>query len=424
MKKWIFAVIILFLALLTLNRIREQRKGTASPTMAGMSGRRATASVAVETAPILHEAIRDTGMFTGTVHARNRYNVAPRISGRLRRLAVDIGDLIRHGDLIALIDDDEFQQALQQARAEVTVARANVAQASSSLNNARREFERVKGLHSRGISSESELDSALARYEAEQARHQVAEAQVQQRKSALAAAEVRLSYTRILARWEGEDGERVIGERFVDEGAMISTNTPIVSVLDLDSVIIAINVTERDYARLSPGQNAMVHSDALPYIQFEGHIIRMAPMLQESSRQARVEILVDNPEHQLKPGMFVRANILFQVFDKAATVPAEAIVVREGRDIVYVIDPEGPTAMQVEIQKGVTENNRVQVISPPISGDVVTLGQHLLSDGISVTIPGSEKSAGRGGANGARAVSDDSGADTRGARAGSKKGGS
>jgi multidrug efflux pump subunit AcrA (membrane-fusion protein) len=88
--------------------------------------------VAVEVAPVRIASIRDVGSFTGTLQAESRFEVAPKIGGRLERLAVNIGDRVNRGDLIAALDDDEIVQQLDQVRAELAVARANLKEARSN----------------------------------------------------------------------------------------------------------------------------------------------------------------------------------------------------------------------------------------------------------------------------------------------------
>ncbi len=110
------------------------------------------------------------------------------------------------------------------------------------------------------------------------AREKVALAQVNQREAAVKAAEVRLSYSRIVAEWKEGSDERVVGERFVDEGAMLSANAPIVSILDIGRLIAVIQVIERDYSKVRIGQEAVVSTDAYPGRTFpDGSFVWRSP---------------------------------------------------------------------------------------------------------------------------------------------------
>ncbi len=143
------------------------------------------------------------------------------------------------------------------------------------------------------------------------ARHKVAAAQLANREAALATARVRLSYTRIKASWEMGSDVRYVGERFVSEGAMLSPNTPILSIIELQPITAVIFVTDRDYFRLGTGQPATVTSSAFGGEPFAGRVARIAPLLLESSREARVEIEIQNEKRLLKPGMFINTRIEF-----------------------------------------------------------------------------------------------------------------
>ena len=96
--------------------------------------------------------------------------MAPKISGRLKKLTANIGDRVRRGELVAVLEDDEYAQAREQARAGLAVARATVGEAQSALAQAARELERAYELRVKKIASESELDAAKTRCEAEEAR--------------------------------------------------------------------------------------------------------------------------------------------------------------------------------------------------------------------------------------------------------------
>ena len=344
-------------------------------------------AVAVETRPVSDRVIRDVGLFTGTLSPKSQFIVAPKISGRLERILVNIGDFVKHKQLIAVMDDDEYIQQVDQARAELEVAKANLEESRSALDIAGRELERVKALRKKKIASESELDSAKAQFRAQDAKHKVALAQLAHKKAALKAARIRLSYTRIYVSREKGDGQWVVGERFVDEGAMLPPNASIVSVLDIGSLIAVIHVIEKDYSKVRIGQQAIMTTDAFPGRTFTGKILRLAPLLKETSREARVEIEVPNREGLLKPGMFVRVEIEFGRHNGATVIPLNALVKRNGRQGVFLADIQGMKASFVPVTLGIITGNLAEVVSPPLSGAVVTLGQHLLEDGSAIILP-------------------------------------
>ncbi|MFH1491559.1 MAG: efflux RND transporter periplasmic adaptor subunit, partial [Pseudomonadota bacterium] len=218
----------------------------------------------------------------------------------------------------------------------------------------------------------------------------VSKAQVAQKKAALRAADVRLSYTKIRVAFEGAGGKWVIGERFVDEGAMLAPNSPIVTVLDIGVLTAVIHIIDRDYPKVKVGQAASISSDAFPGKTFIGKIVRIAPLLMESSREARVEIQIPNKDLLLKPGMFVRVEIEFARHERATVIPRKALVRRNEREGVFLADPENRKVRFVPLTLGIIHGETAEVISPPLSGAMVTLGQHFLKDGDSIILPGAE----------------------------------
>ena len=352
--------------------------------------RRGSAAVAVNVAPVTRGAIRDVSLFTGSLKPKSYFVCAPKIAGPLKRLLVNIGDVVKPGQLIAVIDDAEYAQQEVQQQAEVEVAKATVEESRSVLEIARRDLARAESLRAKGVASEAELDEAKARIAAQQARYRVAQAQLAQREAALKAAQVRLSYATIRASWRDEEGggQRIVGERFVDEGAMLPANAPIVSIIDLDPVIALIHVIERDYSKIAVGHQAALTTDAFPDKRFTGKIARVAPLLKETSRQSRVEIEIPNSDGLLKPGMFVRAHIEFARHDNATLVPQAALAKRNGRQGVFLVDQEAKTAKFVPLRIGIVDPERVEVLGPALSGEVVTLGHHLLEDGGAIVLPG------------------------------------
>jgi RND family efflux transporter MFP subunit len=257
----------------------------------------------------------------------------------------------------------------------------------SALDIAEREFERVQTLREKKVASESELDAARVQYNAQDARYRVALAQVTQKEAELSAAQVRFSYTQIAALWEDGDNPRIVGERFVDEGEMLRANTPLVSILEIHSLTAVIHVIERDYSQVRIDQDAVITTDAFPEKTFPGKVVRVAPLLKEASRQARVEIEVSNADRLLKPGMFVRARIEFARHDDATVVPVAALVKRKNQQGVFLVDTQERKAHFVPLTVGIMNNELAEVVAPPLTGVVATMGQHLLEDGSPVTLP-------------------------------------
>ncbi len=356
--------------------------GPASPGGRGPGGR---PPVAVTVAPVETGDIREVGRLTGTLRARAEFVVAPKVAGRLERLPVRIGDRVAPGQLVAVLDDDEYRQEAEQAAAELEVARATIQEREHTLASARREHERAVLLREKKIASAAELDAAEAELRSQEARLKVAVAQLAQKEAALAAARLRLANAEVRLP-DPMPGAWVVGERFVDAGALLAPNQPIVSVLDIAGLVAVVHVVERDYPKIRPGLAADVRAEAHRGRGFPGSVARVAPLVLEESREARVEIEVPNPEGLLRPGMFVEAVIELARRPGATLVPAAALVKRDGAAGVFLADLEAGTAAFVPVETGIAEGDRVEVVAPPLAGSVVTLGQHLLEDGARIAV--------------------------------------
>lgn len=382
LAKKIFLLFVFVLTLLVIWRV-----GKAVLKKSNQGGFRLPA-VAVEISPVETGLIRDVGQFSGTLIPKSQFVVAPKVSGRLKKLYVNIGDKVLRGQVVAQLDDEEYLQQVAQAEADLKVAKANFEEARNSLELARKELERAETLHKKGILSDAQLDSVRAQFQAQEAKFKVSEAQVANREAALEQAKVRLSYTKIVATWETGGDVRYVGERFVDEGALLSVNTPIISIIELQPITCVIHATDKEYFRIKVGQDVSVSSSVFPERKFHGKVVRLAPLLKETSRQARVEIDIENEEGLLKPGMFVNAEIEFGRRENARIVPFSSIVSRGNLQGIFLADIENKKAIFKPVKVGIIEGEKAEILEPSnISGYVVVLGQHLLQDGMGIILP-------------------------------------
>lgn len=223
---------------------------------------------------------------------------------------------------------------------------------------------------------------------------------------------------------------RVVAERMVDAGDTVEAGQPLLAIASLDPLRVVLFVPERAYRHLRPGIPALVETDAWPGRQFSARVSRVSPVFDPDSRQARVELLVPNPsdragatrapptesarpesnggapvgapavsfprepEHglpnlggPLRPGMFVRVTVTLRTVPNATIVPEAALTRRSDRVGVFFIEEPGPKARFVEVEPGIREGERVELLGgAPLTGEVVTLGQQLIDDGVPVTV--------------------------------------
>lgn len=400
MKKtyvWIILALVLgLLAWQVIARIQQKKGGDTRP------GReRSTSATAVETAPVLYRDLSEIGSFGGNLEPKSSFLLAPRVGGQLKRLHAEVGQKIAKGQLVAELDDRVFKLELEKAQAAVAVARAQAEQAASALSLTELEFGNQRQLFEKGFISRSQFDQANAQLVSDRSRDNVAKAALNSALAAQSAAEIQLSYTKITADWDGGPATWIIGEKLADEGALLTAGTPVYRIMDISAVIAVIDVIEKDYTRVIIGQSVIVSSDSWPGEEFSGKVVRKAPLLSETSRQARIEIEVNNRSQSLKPGMFARVLVTYQTKKDVQTVPLTALTKFSGKEGVFMVAKGSREANFRALEIGIRGLEHVEVISPVLEGDVVVLGQDLLDDGSKVSLPGDEeprqqKSRGKG----------------------------
>lgn len=388
-KKFYWIALILVAALFSwqvIARIQSRNKSGDKP-----GGNRGLMDVAVETIPLKMMDISDIGTFSGNLIAQSSFMLAPRVSGQLKKLHVEIGQTIKRGHLVAELDDQVYLQELEKAKANVAVARAQAELAATTLELAEVEFTNQSELFNKGFIARSDFDQAKAELASDRAKHKVAVASLNNVLASQNTAELQLSYTKIKAEWESGPSTRIVGERFVDEGSFVSSGSPLLKVIDIKSVIAVIDVIETDYTRVQTKQKVKVTTDAYPTQSFTGSIVRKSPLLSESSRQARVEIEIPNPEQLLKPGMFVRVFVTYETRKEVQVVPLATLINYNGKEGVFIVSAGADTASFVPLEIGIRGMEYVEVLSPQLEGEVVSLGQDLLEDGSKISLASKEK---------------------------------
>jgi RND family efflux transporter MFP subunit len=243
--------------------------------------------------------------FTGDVRAEYEVKVFSRIPNRIEKMHVDDGDRVRKGDPIADIEATALEQAVLQAEAALTAARAQEA-------NVRVEYERAKRLFRENALSQQQHDAVQTQFEAVKAQTQQAEAMV-------TAARSQRSDAKIVAPIAG-----IIALRAYDEGDMASPAVPVVSIVQMDRVSVEVQATELDLEKLRQGQEAHVRVRSYPDRQFGGAVQKISPVLDPASRMVKVEVLVGNAEHLLKPGMFAQVDIFTGELKQVLVIPRYA----------------------------------------------------------------------------------------------------
>ena len=347
----------------------------------GPKGGRPEREVYVELGRAEFGTLREVGIYYGSLISPRQFSVSAQVGGRLEKLWADLGDEVASGQPLALLDDEPYQLAREEALHHVRLNEAQFQEAEANLWLARSEMNRQNNLAGKRIVPQAELETAENKLRQAEARRAVAESQLSAARSQLADADLKLSYTQVSAAWP-EGGRRYIGRRLVEEGGLVTANTPILTLVSLDPLLVLVEVLEKDYPRLRVGQEADLRTEAWPGEIFRARVARVAPVLSAETRQARGELEVANPELRLKPGMFAEVNFVFREIENVWSVPLDVPFRRREGFVIFLADPESKTVRLLPVTLGLVDSGRVELAgAPPLDQPVVFLGQHLLSDG-------------------------------------------
>jgi len=301
----------------------------------------------------LRELIKMQLQFNGDVMPVRQAGIFSKVSGNLERIYVDMGFVVRANQLLATIDSAElFQQYLQT---------------KATYQNAQITFDRIKQLIEKGLASKQDLDNADAAMKVAQANFDVAS--------------TRLSYSRIIAPFDG-----VIIRRFLDPGALVTANNAtLFTLMNLDSVKIIVNVSEKDVPFVYQIRTARVTLDALPDKEFNGKVTRFSEAIDLSTRTMAIQIEIANRSHIIKPGMFATIQMTIAEHQSAITVPTNALLKDEIGQYLFVLEEK--KVKRVRVQIGIEQVERTEIISGLTGNEnIITLGQQFVKDGGQVTV--------------------------------------
>lgn len=324
--------------------------------------------------------------YTADISPNQVVNIFSRVDGYIAKLHVDKGDFVRANQLLLEIDHTDYQHAVNQAKANLSSAKAKVSQQDAAVRNAKLTFDRMQSLIKDQFVSQQDLDNAQVNLEAARAAHESLQAQVNQMEVALAQAETNLAYSYIRAPFPGYVAERNLDTGSYVTSATASTSTMsrgIMSLHDINTVRVLIEVVERDIPLVKIGQKAELRAEAYPDQVFEGTVTRIVQTLNRATRTMTVEIDLPNKDRRLKGGMFARVEVTVGTHHQALQIPIDAVSRLENTQYIYVVR-EGK-AQRVDVEIGARNNNLVEILKG-LSGDeqVVVSGKDLVQDGTSV----------------------------------------
>ena len=284
---------------------------------------------------------------TGALEAVTTVQVGSQVSGKIQELYADFNSIVRAGEVIARLDPSLFDTQVEQARANLERADAEVERFSVAVDDARTQLTRAEGLAARNLIPETELEAAQVGVRSAAAQLRSSRAQMTQAEASLNQAEVNLEHTIITAPIDG-----IVISRNVDVGQTVaaSMQAPILFLLaaDLTKMKVNANIDESDVGRIRPDQVIQFRVDAYPNEEFEGTVsqVRLEPIVVENVVTYATVIDVPNPELKLKPGMTATVTVEIARRNAATRIPNAALRFRPTPEMFAALNLPVPEQVQ------------------------------------------------------------------------------
>ncbi len=317
-------------------------------------------------------------------------DVHPKVSGYMKHISVDIGDIVHQGQILATLQVPELRAQLDGATFEMEQSKEEIARAQHEINRAQATHTALHAAYERlkqaaavrpGLIAQQELDNA-------QAQDLSAEAQVDAAKSAMAAAQQHMgaataekqrvealeAYTNVTAPLDG-----VVIWRYADTGALIQGGTtsndqslPIVRLSQSNLLRLRVPVPENDVKYVREGDQLQVRVDAIGR-SFTGKIVRFTRNVNFETRTMETEVDVENKDLSIAPGMYANSMLRLAHVENAVTIPAEAIVLNGRQPQAYVLDEANRIHIR-NVQVGLEGSKLAQIVDGLHAGDLVLMG--------------------------------------------------
>ena len=309
---------------------------------------------------------------TSTVKSETEVTLSAQRTGRVVRLPVKEGDIVKAGALIAQLDLTE----------ESVQSESVLSQSKATFDEAEKNLQRSQGLFDKGMISQQDLDAVRRTYEV--ARSQYSAAQEDDK--------VKKNYSIVRAPFDG-----VVSRKYTEVGELLMPGKQIVTIVNPDKIYVLATIDEVDVGRLKLGQPVGITVDAFPGDKFSGTVKRISPIVSGGkleTRTADVWIYFDKKEQRIKPGMSADVEILVATLENVLSVPSQAVIEREGKKQIYQADgsPLKPGSKGVvklrPVEIGETNWSYTQITSGLKAGDYVVTTPEAsgLKDGAKVKI--------------------------------------
>jgi HlyD family secretion protein len=331
---------------------------------------------------------------TGYVVPQRKANISPRIGGRVAKIFVQDGTVVKAGQVIAVLEDADYRAQVAQAQADLKAAQAREKRAEVDLQDAQRQYDREQILQGKGVSTPAALDSASARLGSAKAGTAAGDADVAAARARVAVARVNLDNCYVRAPFAGRITQKLtdIGEIvFGFTSAGNSGSGGIASLADFDSLQVEADVSESQVAKLTIGTPAETVLDAFPERRYRAKVAEVRPRVDRAKATVTVKVaFVDEPKDVL-PDMGAKVTFLTRQLDEAAqkapptpAVAPDAVVDRGETKAVFVVQ-QNETVKSVPVITGAPLGGLVSLRQgPPPGTRVVRSPPPDLKDGMRV----------------------------------------
>jgi HlyD family secretion protein len=322
----------------------------------------------------------------GLITAKNTVNISSQVMGEIVSIPFLEGAAVKKGDVLVQINPDTYQRDVMSGRANLDSAEVTARQADVTLAQRKRDWERTRDLHEKGIVSVQQRDDAkLALDQAELAAGS-ARANVEQARAYYQKAQDNLAKTTMRSPMDGvvTAVNAKVGETAV-MGTMNFSGTVILTVSDLSEIITEVPVDEADFPRLKMGQDAEVTVEALGGRKYEGKVIEISASakagssgVQTNIRQFTVKVAVTNPDEDLRPGVTARVKLMAQKREGVLRVPIGAIRTEEkrGEQVFFVFTSEKSKSVKKVVTPGLSDDIYTEITEGLKEGDEVIIGPY------------------------------------------------
>lgn len=337
-----------------------------------------------KTLPLTIGSITESITASGTINPLSTVSIGTQASGRIAEIYVDYNSVVKKGQLLALIDQDNAKANVAQREAALEIAKAQVAVEENNIKYYKKALNRISKLNASKYSTEKELEAAERDYDNAVAQLALEKAQVKQAEASLNSAKTELSYTEIKSPVDG-----IVISKAVEVGQTVaaSFSTPeLFSVAeDLTQMQIEASVVEADIAKVKEGQTAKFTVDSYPDEFFFGKVTQVRNEAVSTSNVVSytVVIVIDNSNLKLKPGMTANVEIITAVEKDVLLAPNQALrfYMDEGDNAkryqdrgIWVVRDGKP--LRISVQNGVSDESNTQILSEQLkAGDMVIISR-------------------------------------------------